>query len=313
MIPLRIILLLEILLLIGLAAQAQEKIQVVTKTIQKQISWQKSQQLTINAEKATILIKGWNQDAIQLTLKLVAKHPKRSVAEQDLSVHQYAINLEVDQVELTNFFRIPESRPKIRSNLQAVYELTIPQSSQLVINNRYGNISLADWQGDAAITASFGEVQLDNVRGEANLNVNYGDIFLTQADADITADTKKTNIIGYRLAGTLAISCAYGEVEISTQDRLTKVTIDASRTEVSFATTDPMYYYYVLEASSGRIQTSVPGKRLKDNLFLGKETFESYQYLANQPTVFIKTSYSAINIKKQQNNATKTTRSAYRP
>ncbi|WKN46307.1 hypothetical protein [Tunicatimonas pelagia] len=332
-----------------LPVQAQEKIQVVTKTIQKQIPWKEAQKIVFNTEKATIDVKGWARDELNITIKLIAKHPKRSIAEQDLSVLQYAINTETDQIELTNFFRIQGGIPKIRSNLQTVYEVRVPQTSQLFINNRFGNISLSDLQGDATVTASFGEVQLNSVRANIELEVDYGDILMEKIEGSITTNTKKTNITAYSLVGSLAITCtygevnikqvsgttiidankttiighglvgdliissSYGEVDISTGDKLTAVTIDASRTNISFATSDPMHYYYNLEAFAGRVHTTFPGKRSENNLFMGKDTFQSYERQENQPIVSIKNSYSPITIKTLEKNETNTTRSAHRP
>lgn len=296
-----------------LPAAAQDKIQVVTKTIQRQIPWKVAQKIVFNAEKATIDLQGWNRNEVGITLKLVAKHPNRSVAEQDLSTLRYAIDVKDQQIEFRNFFRITEGRTKVRSNLLAIYEVRIPQNSQISINNRYGNIFLNDWQGTAKVTASFGEVQVNNVQGNLRMDVNYGDILMTQINADVSVDTKKTNITGSGLAGTLVSNSSYGEIDISTQNQLTKTAIDASRTKVSFAATDPIAYYYILEASAGSIQTALPGKRSEGSIILGKDTFESYEHQANQPTVFIKTSYNTININKLEKNAKKTARSTYRP
>ena len=194
------------LLLFSLPASAQDKIQVVTKTIQKTFDFDPEASLTIEAEKALVTVKGWDQDEVKLTLQLVARHPRRGVAEQDLAALRYTLDTDGEEKVLKNYFFINESGGRMESNLQAVYELWVPQNSILHITNRYGNVTLSDWQAKKlSVTAEFGEVTLEQVQGNMQVNLDYGDLIAQDISGSFSGTTKKSNLTLHRDSGPLRL------------------------------------------------------------------------------------------------------------
>ena len=282
-----------LLLLFSLSARAQDKIQVVTKTIQKTFDFDPGASLTIEAEKALVTVKGWDQDEVKLTLQLVARHPRRGVAEQDLAALRYTLDTDGDEKVLKNYFFINESGGRMESNLQAVYELWVPQDRILHITNRYGNIILSDWQAkQLTVSAEFGEVRLEQVQGDMQVNLDYGDLIAQDISGSFSGTTKKSNLTLHRIAGRYDLKCSYGEVDITTADQVEALTLDASRTQVTFATHDPMHYNYDVANLCGDINTTLVGTW--DNSGACKRSFTTNYGV---PTVLrIKTSFNSINI-----------------
>src|SRR4051812_46848850 len=85
-------------------SMGQNSIQVVTKTIEKSLPYVKGNTLSIKGEKATIEIKGWNENYIKVKLKLISKHPDRNIAQSELKYLKYSITQENNISKISNYF-----------------------------------------------------------------------------------------------------------------------------------------------------------------------------------------------------------------
>lgn len=285
-----------VFLLVVVAGQlvAQERIQVVTKTINRSFSVGADESLTVQGEKAEVQVKEWNQPEIKLVLQLIAKHPSRQVAENDLSTIRYRVDTETREKIVRNFFRITERAGEINSNLQARYELWVPSGCPLTIRNRYGNVYLSGLDTDIDLTLDFGEVHLDEVEGSLSLQVNYGDVIANDVAGKVSGVVKKTNLTLNNTAGSLYLESSYGKLYVSTQNRLMRMTIDASRTEVTFAAPHLARYYYQLTTSCSEINTTLSGTRQDGGMLGCKKSFTSSQ--TKLPPIIINTSFSPIHL-----------------
>lgn len=280
--------------LLTVPAVAQETIQVVTKTISRSLALGPEDSLRVDAEKATVRLRGWGRAEVKLVLRLTAKHPERAVAESDLAASQYQVTTKTAEKVIRNFFLIPEGTSRIKSNLQADYEMWVPHDRAVTLSNRYGNIALSDWQATLTIKTEFGELLLQKVTGDITFDVAYGDITAEEVAGTLRGTTRKSNLNLYELAGDLFLESSYGEINVTTKNKLQRLTINAARTKVNFATPDPMRYSYQLATSCDNISTPVPGKYEDKNRLDCKKSFTSYH--TDLPPIFVKTSFSPINI-----------------
>ena len=281
---------------------AQDKIQVVTKTIARSFAIDDGESLTVRGEKAEIRIRQWNRSEVKLTLRLMAKHPSRRVAEKDLSALRYRIDTDFSEKVIQNFFRIANGAGRLSSNLQAHYELWVPVGCALRVQNRYGNVYLSDLEADVDVTASFGEVHLNQVRGTLALRVDYGDVIGDTVSGAVSGVIRKSNLTLHHLTGKLSLESSYGEVYVSAREQLQELIVDASRTEVTFAATNPASYHYRLSTSYSEIHTALPGQWEDGGVLNSKRTFTSYH--PELPPVIIRTSFSPIILNQLTNEPT---------
>ncbi len=273
---------------------AQRKIQVVTKTINRSFALKPGELLRVEAEKADVRVRGWDKEDVKLTLRLVAKHPERAVAENDLAALRYEIDTDGAQKTIRNFFRINDSFGEINSNLHAQYELWVPQRCRLQLQNRYGNMRVTNLTADISLKAELGEIYLREVRGTVALDVAYGDVVAQRVNASLTGIAKKSDLTLEEIGGTVSLESSYGEIRITTANQLEHLLIEASRTEVSFAATDPLRYHYQLSTSYDQINTTLPGTRGSGGLLGREHTFTSTG--AGPTNVIIRTSFSPITV-----------------
>ena len=273
---------------------AQDKIQVVTKTITRSFVLETEESLRVEAEKATVSIRGWDQDEVKLILKLIAKHPQRAIAESELSALRYQIVAEGTLKVIKNYFRLIEGAAAIEGNLQAEYELWIPHHRKVTLSNRYGNITLSNWQATLDLTTEFGEIHLEQITGAVSLNVTYGDVTARRLSGALTGITRKSNLNLYEVGGTVSLKSNYGEINVTTNDQVKQLTIDASRSQVTFATADPMRYHYQLTTTGDNIYVPVPGKWATENALVRKQSFTTPD--TNLPLVIVNTTFSPITV-----------------
>lgn len=302
----RYILLLALISVQPILAIAQEKIQVVTKTLEKRIAYTPGEALSIDARKATVQVSGWKENYIQLTLKLIAKHPERHTAENDLEYLKYAIKKENNIHTFTNFFHTTASDyGRVRSNLKAQYEIKAPAGCRLKISNSYGNIQVENFSSKTEISLNFGELQLTDIKGFILINSSYGDIKGDNITASFECKAEKANIHLTRAAGTYDIHNAYGQISISATPTLTNLTIAASRTAVTMDVPAFEQYRYALSTSFSDIQlpANAPGDITKT--LSGKKTYTSGSVKSPDLAVQISTTFSPITIYVQSHAAQK--------
>ncbi|TPG62952.1 hypothetical protein EAH73_17975 [Hymenobacter nivis] len=241
--------------LLGLlpAARAQQKVQVVARTLAQSWPCPPGMAVRIRAEKATVLVRGWDQPTVQVTLRLSARHPERAVAEQDLPVAGYRLQQNGNALDLVNFFALPAGAPAVRADLRAEYTVWMPAGNPLQVANAYGQTTLADLSGRQALEQSFGQINLRNLRGTLAATVRYADLTATNVQADFTCEANKSAVQLLGLGGKCFVRNYYGSVRIQPTAALRRLTVEADRTEVVISAPQPELFAYQLSAHEGAL------------------------------------------------------------
>ena len=92
-----------VMMLLCMTAFSQETLQVVTKSIDK--TFDRSQNLKIEGEKADIELMVWEGDKIKINIELIAKHPDRKTALKDLEMLKYVADKFGNEVILRNYLQ----------------------------------------------------------------------------------------------------------------------------------------------------------------------------------------------------------------
>lgn len=283
----------------AIIAFAQDKIQVVTQTLQKRLSYSKSDTLKIDARKATVDIQGWHENYISLTLKLIAKHPERQVAEHDLQYLKYEIKKQGNTQVLTNFFHTrADDYSRVKSNLKAHYEVKVPYNCQVIIGNSYGNTYVKDVSGSLSLALTFGELHLENLKGDMRITSSYGDIKGDNLQGKLYCEAEKANIQLLRSSGNYRIKSAYGAVNLSATIYLVSLHVDANRTPVTIDVPAFEQYSYQLATTFSDIQVPPNYGQHITKTIAGKRTFQSGKTTQLSP-IYIATTFSPITINIQ--------------
>jgi hypothetical protein len=278
-------------------ATGQSNIQVVTKTIEKSLPFVKGNVLNIKGEKATIEVKGWNENYIKVKIKLIAKHPDRSIAESELKYLKYSITQENNVSRISNYFlstSIYES--KVNSNLKCQYEIFVPSTCPLTITNKFGDTYISNMNTTFDLSQELGNTILTNLKGEIKLKSSYGDIKADNIDAVFNCVADKADIDLKDISGSYTIESDYGKINLSPKGAIKLISINSSKTEVTLNVNkiDQFHYKFSTYFSDINVPSDLNNKVTKN--LASKSTFD-LQQTGNVPLITIATSFSPVTLK----------------
>jgi hypothetical protein len=280
-------------LLVLPAVRAQQRVQVVTRTLEQTWNCPTGMVVRIRAEKASVQVRGWDRPTVQVTLHLSARHAERAVAVQDLPVAQYRFQQSGNALDLVNLFVLPAGAPAVRSDLRAEYIILMPSGNPLQVVNAYGQTSLSDLSGAQQLTQNFGQITLRNLHGSLTATARYADLTATNVQADFTCEANKSAVQLLGLGGQCTVRNYYGSVRVQPAVGLRKLKVEADRTEVILSTTEPEHFTYQLEVLQGAL--TVPA-----TYAAARKGSASHAALATkpsapgQPVIRISTSYAPL-------------------
>ncbi|RIV21495.1 hypothetical protein DYU11_19020 [Fibrisoma montanum] len=292
------------LLCIPLPGLAQTSVQVVTKVIEKDLPYTNGQRLHLNAQKADVTIKGWNRPTVSVTLRLVAKHPDRSVAEREVAYHQYTLQTNGNELDLSNRFVIPQRAGKLQSQLKAIYEVSVPSKAILSLNNSFGDVTLRELSGDVSLKFEFGRLTLDDVAGKLNITSEYGDVDGRGVNATLVCKAQKADISLLDLGGTSHIESRYGKLTIvPNAATLNALRVEAARTDIVFSPQRVADFRYDVMAAQSTIR--VPEAYSSQvGSYGGRQTF-TLQPAGRKTEIIIHNTYSPVTIQGERSFSSK--------
>jgi hypothetical protein len=289
-----------LLSLLGLpVAQAQQRVQVVTRTVAQTWNCPPGMVVRIRAEKATVQVRGWDRPTVQVTLRLSARHAEREVAVQDLPVAQYRLQQNGNALDLVNLFVLPAGAPAVRSDLRAEYTVLMPASNPLQVVNAYGQTELSDLSGVQKLEQNFGKISLRNLRGTLTTTARYADLAATNVQADFTCEANKSAVQLLGLGGSCFVRNYYGSVRVQPAAGLRKLTVEADRTEVVISAAEPDLFAYQLSVLQGQLSVPAAYEAAK-KASANRASLTTKPAGGARPLVRVSTSYAPLTLQTQQ-------------
>jgi hypothetical protein len=276
---------------------AQQKLQVVEKTIEKDIPGDKVEAIKIVCEKADVRIQGWDQDYIKFTLKLTARHENKEVASRELSYIKYAITHEDGIVEFRNRFDFPDEVRYVKSALGVLYEIKVPFRVLLQLEGKYSNIELTDLTREVDGTFEFGNVKLNKLSGQVKLNCTYADVIGQDINATFFCRTNKADIYLENLRGSYSINSSFGTVVILPKNILSDLTIFADRAATDISIGDFEAYNYSLSTDHGVIDIKYESYA-QQIITRDKSQYFNLKRKAGKPLIKVFTTFNKITLNK---------------
>lgn len=290
-------LLLLLWLLGSLGAYAQQKVQVVTRTLEQRWVCQPNMPVRIRAEKATLRVQGWDKPIVQVVLRLSARHPDRAVAERDLAAAQYRLQQNFNAINLVNFFSLPAGAPAVQSDLRAEYTVMMPAGNHLVAANTYGHTSLTALSGWQQLTQDFGQITLLNLQGNVAIEARYADLTAKNVRATFLCEANKSAVQLLEVGGTTTVHNQYGSVHAQPAPELRKLNVEAYRTEVVISVPQPEQFNYQLSVQQGPL--TVPDRYQNARRITSSRGTLSTEGGA-RPVVRASTTYAPLTLQTQE-------------
>ena len=261
-------------------AFAQGTLQVVTKTIEKNIGAPTVRTLYIAAEKADIELIAWEKSEISVVLELSSRHPDRATAVTDLSKLQYIADRSGKDFFLRNYILLKEGESKPLSNLKARYTIHLPASCAIDLKNTFGTISLKGLTNNLQLKADFCTTSLFDMKGKGLLATSFGELKGDEVSGSFFFSSDHTNLRLEHIGGTIKVDALYGNVEIFPSPNLTSLAIQSKKAVVTLLAKNWQQFDYTINGAYTTMKLP-NGFKWKRNTSDFKDAFYSKNQLAN--------------------------------
>jgi DUF4097 and DUF4098 domain-containing protein YvlB len=276
--------------------QAQTDMQTATRTVTKNIICTPATLFSVNAEKVSMVVTGWNNNYIQVRISFFAHHPDLAVATRELSYMQYAIATEKDYVELRNIFKLPAIVDHIQSKLEIKMELMIPAKNKLQLVNKYGDINLVQLSGNIQVNLSFGDLRLTDIAGHVVVASGYSDIrgnLINSASLNCTDEKSKISL-DLDGGGNYSFLSKHGDIDLGIK-KINALTIKSNRSDITIRPQNLDACRYKIISTDGTLYLPVKytGRLVKK----GNQTSFNAAGSASQPLLTVTAAYNSVTIK----------------
>jgi len=239
---------------------AQEiALQVITKTIVKEIPFEEGQFLKIEGEKSEVDIISWDKDYIGVKVQIIAKHPDITIAKDDIQHLYFETVIQKNEIILRD--TIADTGSEIRSGLKAVYAISVPKNCKIKLSNYFGEANITDLSHGLEVTSEFCNVQLENIAGHIKVDTYFGDLIGVMINGDMSLSARRSNITLSEISGKFDIKAYMGIIKVFANQSFLDLNIDAEKTDVFFYDASLSAYNFNLKSREGAIN-------LPDNLLV---------------------------------------------
>ncbi|GAB4249648.1 MAG: hypothetical protein Tsb0034_29010 [Ekhidna sp.] len=279
-----------ICLFLSTQALAQTQVEVITKTVKDQFVYQPGYGVEIEGKSAMISIQAWDKNEVGVEMKLISKGLTRAIAEKELKYQRYVIDEINETYVIRNYLLLPNGLEKLSTIQETEIRLFLPRQVAVSVKNSFGNTSAKGLTGKLEIESEYGDLSLQDLSGTLRIESTFGDLKIKNFTGSLTADLEHTATEIAEYAGNAYIKTNLGDMRWSKIRELTRLRINAEKSDISldFLAPDPEAYYWSLRSKYGEI--IFPGGTEEKN----KITFGDDQ----NPPISITTDFGKITIEE---------------
>jgi hypothetical protein len=242
------------LLILGSVAWAQDdKLQVVTKRVDRDFAYREGYVVNIDGIKAEVDIETWEKSSIKVQIDLIAKHPNKQQAEKDLEQMKYLAQRDKNNIYLRNYLQSGQDGKEPESQMKVIYHVYLPANCPVYLKNAYGQAEVSNLINSLRVNSRFSKIQLENIKGMIDLNTNFGDIFAEKLDGNISIVSRRSDITLKEMRGRYNVKAEYGILNFYATDELVNFNLVADRSRVFFHNFNPATFAYNLSVQHGRV------------------------------------------------------------
>lgn len=224
-----------LLLFVHGEARAQETIRVATQKVEKSFKFNnRIGQIIIEAERGNIHIQGWDRDEVSVVLSISAKNTNMELAKKELGFVRYNLVKSRSNIFLNNKMTLPETADptKISSVISARYDIRVPEEIYMVINDKFGSVTIRNTSGIITGDLQFCDMILQSYSGVIKMNISVGDLNCMQSGVTGNIKTKYANVSFTEVSGEMSVISRYGSFSLTYGEKLMDLTMDSYATDI---------------------------------------------------------------------------------
>lgn len=163
----------------------------MNKTYDKTFVLTEDMEVSIINKYGDLQVVHWDKDSVRIQVKVDVTSHKESKAQKlfesiDVKFKNnfFYVVAETEMLGKNSVWNdISDATKQIfnsKTTSRIDYTIHLPNTSHLVINNKFGNIYLGDYNGELDIEVSNGDIKAHDLLGKTKLNVSFGNIYISK-------------------------------------------------------------------------------------------------------------------------------------
>ncbi len=233
---------------------AQDDIQTVTKDYKETFKYKKNFTVELNGERADVNVQGGDTEEIEITARVVSKNSSKREAEDDIDNMNVILEKIGKVVYARNYISIRANEEKPNSNLKVVFDIKVPKSCNIVINNSFGEVQLSNLNGIINLNTKYSKINLAYIEGQGEVESLLGDINMHSSFGVFNFKLSRADMLLQNSEGYYEIESKYGAIEAMVKPELEVLKITGVSVDVTLMVEDISSSYYNLISTNGKIQ-----------------------------------------------------------
>jgi len=237
-----------------LAILAQDEINVATKDFSETFKYKKNFTIELNGERAEVNIQGVDIDEIQINARVVSKNSSKSEAKSDLDNMNVILEKIGKTVYARNYISVKASDEKPSSNLKVIFDIKIPMSCNVVVNNAFGEVQLNNINGVITLNTRYTKINLAYLGGQGKVESLLGDVNIHSSFGAYNLLLNRADLLLENSDGYFDIESKYGAIEATIKPEMELMKIKGVSVDIVLIVDDISASYYNLVSTNGKIQ-----------------------------------------------------------
>jgi hypothetical protein len=175
----------------------QQEVQEFTKTVKKEFPISPTGLVDLTNKYGKVEVHTWERDRVKIDVTIVVDARSESAAQDVFDRIQIEFNNDNDFVKAETIIESSNSwwggGWNNKSEFQINYEVYMPASCNLELNNQYGDSNVEAISGKADVNVKYGNFQLEGVGGDLHVYLGYGNGTVVKA-RDVSAEVSYSKI-----------------------------------------------------------------------------------------------------------------------
>ncbi len=229
-----IYLFLAVILNVHFELQAQDSPKIVIRKTEKNFEFDSKGQIIIDAERGDISIQSWDRNEVSVVLTITVKNTNIELAKQELGYMRYNLVKSRGNVFINNKMVLPDAdkNDAISSIIWARYEIRVPKKINILINNKFGRVTIKNIGGIIHGDLQYSDMLLQAYKGEIHMNISVGDLNCFQSALTGEIKTKYANVSINEVSGKLSMNTEYGSFKLTYGEKLIELALVSYATDI---------------------------------------------------------------------------------
>lgn len=160
-----------------------------SKVLRKSFAATDQTSVEITSKYGRVDVQTWDKDSVSFLIKVVAQSRSENESQEMIDDTEIRFSATQDFISATTYFEdegtqlVNAFNKAIRSlnssaqvKLDVFYTVMMPSSASIEIENKFGDVTVGNKEGNVKVSVSYGKIRLGNLSGYTDVALKFGDL-----------------------------------------------------------------------------------------------------------------------------------------